>query len=480
MSNDGTSAPEPGREPDDRTWPAPAPSGYEASSSSGPAPSGYEAPSSTGPATPAADTPTEAFPRPAQDAPTQAFPVPGQPTVAFPTTPAPPTGTSGTGTSAWPTAPGASASTPSTPGDGTTPAGQPTAPATDPYAAFAAPGQNPSSAPGPSGQPTPTGAPYGYPQQGQQPGQPGQQGAGGPGYPPPPGGTPYGAAPYGQYPGPVPAGQRTDGVSIAALVTGILLMGVVPIVLGVIGLGRVKKNGTQGRGLAIAGIVLGGLAILGSIAVGLTVFFAVQSHNDRLDTLHSQCEAGDMGACDDLYQDSVIGSDHEEFGKTCGGRTDGTVSCSAFEDGFTYGDNAELDALWDACAAGDATACDTLYESAPVDSEYEEFGATCGGTTDGSAYCADGGSGLPEDLEDLFGDDTAGTEEGAADTGASSGGYGSDPALDALYDACAAGDGTACDDLYWASPEGSSYEDFGLTCGGRVTDSFSCELELAA
>lgn len=472
MSNDGTSAPEPGREPDDRAWPAPAPSGYEASSSSGPAPSGYEAPSSTGPTSPAADTPTEAFPRPAQDAPTQAFPVPGQPTVAFPTSPATP---SSPATSAWPTAPGASSGTPGTsgtPGDGTPP---PAAPTADPYAAFAAPGQqDPSGQQGPSSQPSASGAPYGYP----QPGQPNQPGAGGPGYPPPPGGTPYGAAPYGQYPGPVPPGQRTDGVSIAALVTGILLMGVVPIVLGFIGLGRVKKNGTQGKGLAIAGIVLGGLAILGTVAVGLTIFFAVQSHNDRMDTLHSQCEAGDMGACDDLYQESTIGSDHEEFGLTCGGRTDGTVSCSDFEDGFTYGDNAELDALWDACEAGDATACDALYESAPANSEYEEFGATCGGTTDGTEYCVEVGTGLPEDLEDLFGDDTAGTEQGATDDGV--GAYGSDATLDALHDACAAGDGTACDTLYWSSPEGSSYQDFGFTCGGRVTDSFSCELELAA
>ena len=53
--------------------------------------------------------------------------------------------------------------------------------------------------------------------------------------------------------------------------------------------------------------------------------------------------------------------------------------------------------------------------------------------------------------------------------GTSSGGssYGDDPALDALWDACAAGDGEACDDLYFQSPIGSEYEEFGDTCGGR-------------
>jgi hypothetical protein len=45
--------------------------------------------------------------------------------------------------------------------------------------------------------------------------------------------------------------------------------------------------------------------------------------------------------------------------------------------------------------------------------------------------------------------------------------YGDNPTLDRLWDACAAGDGAACDDLYFRSPFGSEYEDFGNTCGGR-------------
>jgi hypothetical protein len=45
------------------------------------------------------------------------------------------------------------------------------------------------------------------------------------------------------------------------------------------------------------------------------------------------------------------------------------------------GESAELDALWDACASGYGQACDSLFEQAPMASEYEEFGATCGGRT---------------------------------------------------------------------------------------------------
>lgn len=50
----------------------------------------------------------------------------------------------------------------------------------------------------------------------------------------------------------------------------------------------------------------------------------------------------------------------------------------ALSDAFRYGDDPDLDRLWDACAAGSGKACDDLYLAAPLDSEYEEFGYTCG------------------------------------------------------------------------------------------------------
>ena len=42
-----------------------------------------------------------------------------------------------------------------------------------------------------------------------------------------------------------------------------------------------------------------------------------------------------------------------------------------------------------------------------------------------------------------------------------------------------AGDGAACDELYFSSPFGSAYESFGDTCGNRFEDPpFSCEAEM--
>jgi hypothetical protein len=54
----------------------------------------------------------------------------------------------------------------------------------------------------------------------------------------------------------------------------------------------------------------------------------------------------------------------------------------------TYGDDPRLDALWDACDRGDMGACDRLFWDAPILSDYEDFGFTCGGRTDGAVTCA--------------------------------------------------------------------------------------------
>jgi len=90
------------------------------------------------------------------------------------------------------------------------------------------------------------------------------------GYPPP---APYGHAAPGQpiyaYPPPYLPYPKTDGVSVAALVTGILsvtplaLFTAIPaIICGAIGLGRTKRTGSRGRGLALTGVILGTIALL--------------------------------------------------------------------------------------------------------------------------------------------------------------------------------------------------------------------------
>jgi hypothetical protein len=142
-----------------------------------------------------------------------------------------------------------------------------------------------------------------------------------------------------------------------------------------------------------------------------------------------------------------------------------TVFGSINSDAQSYGDDPELDALWDACEGGDMQACDDLYFQSPVGSEYEDFGDTCGNRQAPGEYCAVGASGEQTSDESTSGRGSTSGEPFA---------YGDDAALDALWDACESGDMQACDDLYFDSPFGSEYEDFGDTCGNRQAPGQYC------
>jgi hypothetical protein len=112
---------------------------------------------------------------------------------------------------------------------------------------------------------------------------------------------------------------------------------------------------------------------------------------DRID----EFEGSDVEPTDEEFQALLdlatdCGIDLSEFGGTGDDATDDTVdtddsgdtddsTASAFLPGDTYGDNPTLDALWDDCEDGDDDACTDLYLQSEIGSEYEEFGATCGG-----------------------------------------------------------------------------------------------------
>jgi hypothetical protein len=191
-------------------------------------------------------------------------------------------------------------------------------------------------------------------------------------------------------------------VSIAALVTGVLGLAVVPLVLGILGLGRTRRNGTAGRGMAIAGIVLGSLQIVLYLVLGVLLAIGLSVQSDRIASLRSDCAGGDMAACDRLYEEAPAGSDDEYFGATCGGITDGTEYCDdpgqmpttgtdTADEAMTYGDDPALDQLWDRCEAGELSACTELYYDSPWGSDYEEFGETCGQRVSYSPSCEDEG-----------------------------------------------------------------------------------------
>jgi hypothetical protein len=70
---------------------------------------------------------------------------------------------------------------------------------------------------------------------------------------------------------------RTNVLAIVSLVTSILGLAIVPIILGHISLSQIRRTGEQGRVMAIIGLVIGYLSVLGyliAIVVAVVVFLS--------------------------------------------------------------------------------------------------------------------------------------------------------------------------------------------------------------
>jgi hypothetical protein len=91
---------------------------------------------------------------------------------------------------------------------------------------------------------------------------------------------------------------------------------------------------------------------------------------------------------------------------------------------WEYGDDSVLDSLWRSCDAGDSEACDELYLSSAAGSEYEQFGDTCGYRSDGGGCPPDPSpsdsastTGTPAVLDGSSGDIDALCQEATSDLG---------------------------------------------------------------
>jgi hypothetical protein len=111
-----------------------------------------------------------------------------------------------------------------------------------------------------------------------------------------------------------------NGLGTAALVLGIVgfllsivvlggLLGIVAVILGIVALGRVRRGEATNRGSAIAGIVLGALAVLltGVLVVASATFISENKEefdnlDDCLDEADSDSERDD---CADEFQEQI-------------------------------------------------------------------------------------------------------------------------------------------------------------------------------
>lgn len=99
------------------------------------------------------------------------------------------------------------------------------------------------------------------------------------GYPPPGGYPPAGGypPPMGGYP-PPPNPNPTNGMAIGSLICSIAGLltcaatSVVGVVLGIIALNQIKRTGEEGRGMALAGVIIGGV-VTALVVIAVIVYF---------------------------------------------------------------------------------------------------------------------------------------------------------------------------------------------------------------
>jgi hypothetical protein len=123
-------------------------------------------------------------------------------------------------------------------------------------------GDPPSAVPPPypaGAQPAPGWSPPGYPPPGY-----GQPGYGQPGFPP----AGYGPQGYGPPGYPPPYGRSTNIMAVLALVMA-FTFAPAGLVLGIVARRQIRRTGEEGNGLALAGIIVGG------IMTAIFVFFIV-------------------------------------------------------------------------------------------------------------------------------------------------------------------------------------------------------------
>ncbi|GAA4304005.1 hypothetical protein [Klenkia terrae] len=208
----------------------------------------------------------------------------------------------------------------------------------------------------------------------------------------------------------------------------------------------------KSKGPLIA-LAIGAVVVVAAIVVGLVLFLG---DDDDSGTTAAPTSTSASSSAASSSSSSGSSSSSSSGGGSGGGS--GSVPEGTAPSGL--GDDAELDQLAEQCFAEDWAACDTLWLTSDVGSDYETYGETCGGRNDPSAgQCAS-----------TYGDGSGGSSGGdIPPPGASPDGLGTDTSLNALASSCYGGSMSDCDSLYFAAsaPEQQVYRDYGDSCAGR-------------
>jgi len=149
----------------------------------------------------------------------------------------------------------------------------------------------------------------------------------------------------------------------------------------------IDRGNSGGPALDASGRVMGVVTEMALNDGGFQLVPLIFTHDALIDTIDDILDDPEMPEADcgetDQWGSEPIPEEFEESPET-------------WDSGAqTYGDHPLLDGLWDGCADGDMAACDELWWMSPADTVYEEFGDTCGRRTDDGSWCAPADGGEP-------------------------------------------------------------------------------------
>ena len=262
-----------------------------------------------------------------------------------------------------------------------TPAEQPTqpfAPANQPVPPTQAlPPVTPAAAPAPApAAPVPPQTPYNpYMQGGQPNGQPGWSGS-------------YGSVPP-------EANQKYNGLAIAGFICS-FLVSLLGLILSIVGLNQIKKQGGKGKGLAIAGIIISAAGMVIQVILVIALIVGGVSYTSKAideaktDSFYSQSSSGNGDSSDkSKAQDNLDDALDDTLGETHDDLTDGDYglydSIQDFVDSLEFKDSIESEA--DTFADTGITFNyrvdgDTLVYEYVLDDSYASLGDTAASSLD--------------------------------------------------------------------------------------------------
>lgn len=201
---------------------------------------------------------------------------------------------------------------------------------------------------------------------------------------------------------------------------------------------RVRQTVVMFRRIAAIASALFAIALLAGACTATTVIG--EGRLGEPTETAATTERGDRVAPAD---DTSAASGEAESAAEAGGAVD-EEEAEAFA---SLGDDELIEAWSAECRGGSDLACDVLFTITDRDSEAEALARTCGGRSDVEVrFCTPD----IDPFEDRVWFD--------ADS----------PGLPDVVDDCETGDLISCDFLYFRSEVGSSYEEIGNSCGGRV------------